>query len=131
MSRLAVTLSALAFLWACAATAYLMLASSPSGMATAATLAAVGDGARRLPPPLATADGVWMAGLLIGVTIMAGMPLGIGLAHPPGLRATAWTAGLLLLGFCVLSGWPVGLLYLPSTMLRMVAGSAGAVRSRA
>ncbi|HUF75767.1 MAG TPA: hypothetical protein VMM35_05780 [Longimicrobiales bacterium] len=130
MRRLTVTLSALAFLWACAATAYLLLASTRTGIATPASLAAGGDEATR-PPSLATADGVWMAGLLMGVTLMAGMPLGVGLAHPPGQRGTAWAGGLLLLGFGLVSGFSVRLLYLPSAFLLILAGAVAKADSAA
>jgi hypothetical protein len=66
-----------------------------------------------------------MAGLLMGVTLLAAMPLGVALAHPSGHRTTAWTAGLLLLGFCALSGVSMGLPYLPSAILLIVAGAVG------
>ena len=130
MRRLAVTLSALAFCWACAATAYLLLASTRTGVATPAGLAASGNESS-LPPPLSTAEGVWMAGLLIGVTLAAGLPFGIGLAHPPGHRSSAVAIGLLLVGFCSVSGLSVGLLYLPGALLLLVAGAVGAGDSRA
>lgn len=127
LRRLAMVLGGLAFLWACAATWYLLLASSQAGIATSATLPSSGAEPSGMPPSLATAEGVWMAGLLIGVTLLAGMPLGVGLAHPAAQRATAWTTGLLLLGFCFVSGFPMGLLYLPSTILLVVAGAVGRV----
>jgi hypothetical protein len=122
------TLSALAFPWACGATVYLLLVSSHPGIATSAVLAASGGEARRMPPSLATANGVWTAALLICVTLLAGMPLGVALAHPPGQRTTAWAAGLLLLGFCAMAGVSVGLLYLPSAILLIVAGAVGKVK---
>jgi hypothetical protein len=71
-----------------------------------------------------------MAGLLMGVTLLAGMPLGVALSHPAGQRSTAWTVGLLLLGFCVLSGFSVGLRYLPTSVLLMVAGGVGQVEPK-
>lgn len=121
--RLAITLSALAFLWACTATVYLLMASSRRGLAASAMLGTAGEGASGMPPPLSTADGVWMAALLLGVTLLAGIPMGIGLAHPSGHRATAWTIASLLVGFSLVSGGFVGLLYLPSTILLIVAGA--------
>ena len=53
-------------------------------------LAAAETGTARMPP-LATAPGVWMAGLLLGMTLLAGIPLGVALASPGGARPTAWT----------------------------------------
>jgi hypothetical protein len=122
-----VTLSGLALLWASAAMAYILLASSRTGMATAVALAA---GEATTPPSLSSADGVWMAALLVGATLMSGLPFGISLVQPEGLRATAWTVGLLLLGFCLVTGVSVGLLYLPSAILLLVAGTC-AMESRA
>jgi hypothetical protein len=130
LRRLATTLDALAFLWACGATVYLLVAISPTGIATSAMLAPSLGEATRMPPSLATANGVWMAGLLVGVTMLAGMPLGIAWAHPSGHRMTAWTAASLLLGFCLLSGLFVGLLYLPCTFLLMAAGAVSRVEAR-
>src|SRR6056297_1436700 len=106
------SLGALAFVWACGATVYVLLASSQTGMATSAMIAASGDVVRRMPPPLATAKGVWMTALLMGVTVLAGIPVCIAWAHPSSQRRIAWLAGLLLLGFCLISGLFVGLLYL-------------------
>jgi hypothetical protein len=116
-------LDALALLWTCAATAYLLMASTRRGIAASAVLGIAGDDVGRLPPSLATANGVWMAGLLMGLTLLGGMPLGIALAHPSGHRAAAWTVALTLLGFCFLSGFFVGLLYVPATVLLMIAGA--------
>ena len=120
-------LSGLAFLWACAATWYLLLAASPAGIATSAVLPSSEGEPNGMPPSLATAEGVWVAGLLIGVTLVAGMPLGVGLAHPSTQRTTAWTTSLVLLGFCLLSSFPIALLYLPSTLLLAIAGAVGKV----
>ena len=122
LRRLAVALGALAFLWACGATVYLLLASSHAGIATSVTLAAGGGGTRRMLPSLATANGVWITGLLLGTALLSGIPLGVALGHPPALRATAWIVGALLLGFCLLAGFFVGLLYLPSALLLIGVG---------
>ena len=130
LKRFAMILGAVAFLWACGATVYVLLASSEAGIAASSMIAASGDTAKRMPPPLATANGVWMTGLLIGVTLLAGIPMGIAMAHPAGQRRTAWMAGLLLLGFCLISGFFVGLLYLPSTILLIAAGAADKVEPR-
>ena len=72
-----------------------------------------------------------MVALLMGATLVAGMPLGIGLAHPTGHRTTAFASGLLLLGFCLVTGLSVGLLFLPSTILLVLAGALGRVEPRA
>lgn len=125
MRRLARTLDSLAFLWACAATVYLLLSSSPGGVTASGLLAATGVGTGRVLPPLATARGVWMAGLLLVVTVLAGLPLGVAMTHPSGHRPTAWAVAGLLLAFCLLTTPFVGLLYLPSTLLLMVAGAVG------
>lgn len=125
MRRVAPTLCALAFLWACAASVYLLVGSSPAGIARSATLAAGGSEASGMPPPLATVEGVWVAGLLMGIGLLAGVPIAVVLAHPSGHRATAWTVGSSILGFCAISGFFVGLLYLPAALLLLVAGAVG------
>ena len=123
--RLATTLSALGFLWGCAATGYLFVVSSPAGISRAATIAAsAGDGAG-MPPPLATAEGVWVAGLLIGVALLAGVPLGVARRHPAGHRWTAAIVGFTILGFCALAGSVVGLLHLPGALLLLASSAVG------
>lgn len=94
-------------------------------MAASALFPAGGSESRRIMPPLASATGVWMSGLLMGISLAAGVPLGLALTRPSDLRTPAWGAGFLILGFCVLSGMAVGLPYLPSAVLLLVAGAAG------
>lgn len=125
MRRLAISMGALAFLWACGATAYLLFASSEAGMAASAILPAGESESRRIMPPLASATGVWMSGLLMCITMLTGIPLGLSLTLPSDQRTPAWCAGFLILGFCALSGVPVGLPYLPSAVLLLVAGAVG------
>lgn len=127
MRRLALILGMLAFLWTSAATAYVVLASSETAMSTSDMLVVSGDEAKGMPPSLATANGVWMTGLLMGVTLLTSLPVGIALAHPSRRRMAAWAAGLLLLGFCLISGLFLGLLYLPSALLLMAAGAVDQV----
>jgi hypothetical protein len=122
MRRLALTLDALAFLWACAATVYLVLAAGHQGVSTISALTASDVEAQRVTVSLVSAEGVWVVGLLLGVTLLAGLPLGVGLALPVARPTTTWTAGLLLLGFAIVSGFSLGLFYLPSAVLLVVAG---------
>lgn len=131
MRRLATISSALGFLWACAATAYLLVVASPAGVARSTTLAAGAGDAAGLLPPLATAEGVWLAGLLMGVALLAGVPFGVALAHPTGLRPTGLTTGFAMVGFCALSGDFVGLLYLPCALLLIAAGAVARAEPRA
>ncbi|HUF76302.1 MAG TPA: hypothetical protein VMM35_08490 [Longimicrobiales bacterium] len=123
MRRLAMVLGALAFLWASAATVYVLLTSSETAMSASNMLAASGGEARGRPPSLATADGVWMATLLMAITLLTSLPAGIALRHPSGQRVAAWAAGLMVLGFCLVSGVFLGLLFLPSAILLMAAGA--------
>lgn len=120
-------LGAVAFLWASAATVYVMLASSETAMSTANMLATSDDGAKGMPPSLATANGVWMTALLVGVTLLTSLPVGIAFGLPSRQRTAAWSTGLLVLGFCLVSGHFLGLLYLPSAILLMVAGAVDQV----
>ena len=131
MRRLATALSALAFLWGCGATGYLIALASPTGITRAATIAAGSGDMAGMPPPLATAEGVWVAGLLMGVALLAGVPLGVALTHPSAHRRTATVVGLTILSFCALSGSFVGLLHLPGGLLLLVASAVGKVEPRA
>ena len=120
-------LGALAFFWACAATTYLLTTSAGTGIASSGILAASASGVQQVLPPLATPTGVWVTGLLTGLTLMAGIPAGVALTHPSDQRTTAWTAGLVLLAFSLLAGFSLGLLYLPSTVLLIAAAVIGEV----
>ncbi len=117
MRRLATALGALAFLWACAATVYLLTTAGYEGISTSSALSGGGGEGQRITASLVAVNGPWVVGLLVGVSLLAGMPLGVALAHPDGQGATTWSAGLLLLGFSIVSGFSVGLFYAPSAML--------------
>ena len=130
MRRLATALSALAFLWALAATVYVLAGVGYEGISTGFAL----TGGREEPGPgvvsLASATGVWIVALLAGVTLLAGMPLGVALSHPAGQRATTWSAGLLLLGFSVVAGFTVGPFYLPCAIVMLAAAAATGLPGR-
>lgn len=72
---------------------------------------------------LASANGVWMVGLLSLVTVTFALPVGVALRHPAGQRFVGWTIGWLVLVFSVVSGLSVGLTYLPAAVL-VLAGAA-------
>lgn len=117
MRRLSVVLAGLAFVWACALTVHVLQASSQSGMTVSAVVAGIAADAHPAAPPLSSADGVWVTGLLMIISMLSGIPMGVALTHPPVQSATAWTIGSMLLGFCLLSGPALGLPYLPSAIL--------------
>jgi len=117
LRRLSVIFGGLAFFWSCAVTFHVLRASSRTGMTVSAVVAGIAGDAQSVAPPLASANGVWVTGLLMGISMLAGVPLGVALAHPPVQRVTAWTIGGILLGFCLLAGLSLGLPYLPSAIL--------------
>ena len=86
-------------------------------MTVSAVVAGIAGDAQSVAPPLASANGVWVTALLMGISMLAGVPMGVALTHPPVQRVTAWTIGSMLLGFCLLAGLPLGLPYLPSAIL--------------
>lgn len=115
--RLSLILGGLAFFWACAVTWYVLQASSETGMTVSAVAAGIAGNARSVAPPLASADGVWVTGLLVGISMLSGLPMGVTLTHPPAQKVTAWTTGSMLLAFSLLAGLSLGLPYLPSALL--------------
>lgn len=122
LRRLSLILGGLAFFWACTVTWHVLQASSEAGRTVSAVVAGVAGDARSVAPLLASADGVWVTGLLIGVSMLSGVPMGVALAHPPVQSITAWTIGAMLLVFCVLAGLSLGLPYLPSAVLVLGVG---------
>lgn len=121
MRRIAKTLAGLSFLWACAATIYLIVAAGHQGMGTASTFAAGAVDVQRVTVSLASRNGPWLVGLLLGVALLSGMPFGVAVAHPPGQRAATWSTAVLLLAFAVIAGFSIGLFYLPSAVLMGVS----------
>jgi hypothetical protein len=117
MRRLSLILAGLAFVWACAVTVHVLQASSQTGMTISAVVAGIAADAHPVAPPLSSANGVWVTGLLVGISMLSGVPMGVALTYPPVQRATAWTIGCMLLGFCLLGGLSLGLPYLPSAIL--------------
>ncbi|MEX2471215.1 MAG: hypothetical protein WEA34_03500 [Gemmatimonadota bacterium] len=117
MRRLSLILGGLAFFWACAVTWYVLQASSEPGMMVSAVAAGIAGDAHSVAPPLASAKGVWVTGLLVVISVLSGVPMGVALTHPPVQRVTAWTTGSVLLVFCLLAGLSLGLPYLPSALL--------------
>jgi len=113
MRRLATILSALGFLWACAATVYLVAGAGDGSVGTGSALTAHEAAVGRLPVTLQSANGAWIVGVLVLVTVLAGIPFGLALRYPEGHRTATWAAALLLLGFSSISGSGLGLTYLP------------------
>jgi hypothetical protein len=120
-------LGALAFMWASAATLYVLVTSSETAMSASNMLAASGGEAKGRPPSIATAEGVWMATLLTAITLLTSLPAGIAMRHPSSQRVVAWVVGLMVFGFCLVSGVFLGLLFLPSAVLLMAAGAVDRV----
>lgn len=130
MRRLATALSALGFLWALAATVYILSGGGHEGISTSFTLAGGQRELGRGGVSLVSAEGVWLVGLLSGLTLIAGMPLGVALSYPEGQRITTWGAGALLLGFSVTTAVTVGLFYVPCAVVLLAAASATGVPGR-
>lgn len=86
-------------------------------MTVSATIAGVAGDPGSLAPPLASADGVWVTGLLLIVSVLSGVPFAVTLTYPPVQSVTAWTIGWMLLAFSLLAGLSLGLPYLPSAIL--------------
>jgi hypothetical protein len=123
-------LNALAFLWASVATLYLLVVSDVAGGHTASALGDGGDVVGDLGLSLASADGVWVVGLLILVTVLAGLPLGVSLTHHEGHRLVTGIAAWLLLGFSLISGFSLGMVYLPVPLLMFASVATGRVQAR-
>ena len=121
MRRLATALSAVAFLGACAATIYLLTAANYEGVSTGAVLSGGSTEPIRVTRSFVSVNGFGVIGLLLGVTLVAGVPLGIALAWPRNQQAATWSTALLLLGFSIISGFWVGLLFLPSAAVLLGA----------
>ncbi len=121
MRRLATALSAVAFLGACAATIYLLTAANYEGVSTGAVLSGGSTEPIRVTRSFVSVNGFGVIGLLLGVTLVAGVPLGIALASPRNQQAATWSTALLLLGFSIISGFSVGLLFLPSAAVLLGA----------
>lgn len=128
MRRLSLALSGLGFLWALAATIYLLTGAGYESFSTDAALPGGGETVGHMSVSLVSANGPWVVALLSIVTLLAGIPLGVGLAHPRGHRGTTWTFGLLIVGFSIVAGFSVGLTYLP---VGLVLIAAAAVSERA
>jgi hypothetical protein len=66
-------------------------------------------------------NGPWVAGLLMGVVVLTGLPVGVAFRHPSAQRMTTWCAAVLILGFALVAGFSVGLFYLPSAVFLLAA----------
>lgn len=122
LRRLSTISGGLAFFWACAVSLHVLRASSPTGITVSAAIAGVAGEAATVAPPLDSADGVWVTGLLLIISVLSGVPLAVTLTYPPGQSVTAWTIGSILVGFSVLAGLSLGLPYLPSALLIFMVG---------
>lgn len=127
MRRLSTALSALGFLWACAATIYLVAGAGDDAAHVTSVLTAGEVAVGRLPVPLRSTNGPWIVGLLLLVTLLAGIPFGLSLSYPAGHRTATWTAGLVVVGFSLVSGLALGLMYLPVGVV-LLASAAVAER---
>jgi hypothetical protein len=125
--HLATALNALAFLWVSAATIYLLVTAGYEGLSPASALAGNTPIVGHIDTSLASANGPWVVGLLLIVSLIAGLPFGVALTSPKSHRAVTWTAGLLLLGFSIISGYTVGLMYLPGAVLLLAAATTNVV----
>lgn len=131
MRRIATTLSGLGFLWAGAATLYLLRGAGYATVTTVSALGVTDAAVGQVRVSLLSAEGVWIVALLSGVTLLAGLPVGVALTHPSGHRATALVVGGLLLGFSFLSGFSMGLPYLPAAAVVFAAGVVSPRHGRA
>jgi len=123
MRRLATTLSALAFSWTSAVTGLVLLGGG-GGIRTGFTLAEGTAEPGHTSVTLMSAHGVWLVALLLGITVLAGVPLGVAISYPKGQRLTNWTVSLLLLAFAVSSGLTIGPFYLPGVLALLAAAFA-------
>jgi hypothetical protein len=130
LRHLSTSLSGLAFLWAAAATTYLLVASGNQGIATGSGLVGSDQALGRLGVPLVSANGVWIVCLLLIVTVIAGLPLGVALTDRARHRSVTWIACALLLGFSMISGFSVGLMYLPGAVALFASALTVQVRSQ-
>ena len=122
VGRLAVLLFGLAFTWAAGGSVRLLTSTPYLGVASAAgghPDPTVGQ----IDVSLASANGVWVVGLLCLVTVLFALPFGVALTYPTGQRLVGWTIGCLVLAFSIIGGFSVGLTYLPAALL-VVAGAA-------
>ena len=127
LRNLTMLFGALGWVWACATSAYLLVASRGAGLWHGSLFIGSEADAGQLLPSLSTATGVWVAALLGGVTLVAGVPLGVALAHPPDHARTAWPAALALLAFSLFAGPPLGPPYFPAAALLLAATMGGDV----
>lgn len=123
MPRLATALKALAFLWSCSATVYLLVASAYEGVNRTSALTGSEAVVGQIDVSLASPAGVWVVGLLVVVTLVAGLPFGVASTYPEGHPAVTWTVALLLFGFSIMSGVTVGLMYLPAAVVLLAAAT--------
>ena len=127
MRHMATALKALAFLWVGAATLYLLFTAGYEGVNPASAFTGTAAVVGHIDVPLDSSNGPWVVGLLLVVSLIAGIPFGVALTYPESHRAVTWTAGLLLLGFSVIAGFAVGLMYLPGAVLLLASASAKVV----
>jgi len=113
--RVAIALSALGFLWALAASVLFLGGAAPDGSGVS----------------LLTSDGVWVVALLSVLTLVAGLPLGLALRHPAGLRPVSATAGAIVLVISVAAGATVGLRYVPACVALFGSAAIAPGRSSA
>jgi len=121
MRRLATGVSALALLSACTASAYLWRVPMYASLSTTSTSTSSAVTTGLDSQTLVGANGSWVTVLLVGVTLLCGLPLCVAVAVPGAQRGATWSTALLVLGFSIISGFSVGLFFMPSALLLLVS----------
>ena len=115
MKTLAMILSGLAFLITAAATLYVLNLPVYKGIETVHTES--GTTTIETTKTVAEANGPWVVYLLIGLTLISGVPLFIAFTRPTLLRLVMWVSMLLLMAFSILGAFTIGLAFLPGAIL--------------
>jgi len=126
---LATSASAVALLWACGATLYLLAGAGYDGAGTTALLGGSDADVGHVPVSLLSANGAWIAGLLMVLTLLSGIPLGVALTQPRAHRTTALVVAVTLAAFCLIGGRSIGLMYAPAALALFAAAALIPVRS--
>ena len=120
MKTLAMILSGLAFLITAAATLYVLNLPVYKGIETVHTES--GTTTIETTKTVAEANGPWVVYLLIGLTLISGVPLFIAFTRPTLLRLVMWVSMLLLMAFSILGAFTIGLAFMPGAIL-LLAGA--------
>ena len=121
MRRLSLLLDAAAFLAAIAMTARLLMVPVYAGMATSTSTSGGAATPVEVGRSLVAVNGGWVVVVLVGVTLLAGIPLILSLIAPAAQRGATWSAALLLTGFCFVAGFSVGTSFRLSALLLLLS----------